>query len=225
MPGRRKKLYTKGVYHVFNKTIDSSHIFKSDFNCNLFLEIVRYYRSSKSRVSFSHLKNLSSDLRRQIFLQTAIEKYFRIKLLAFCLMPTHYHMLIHQIEDFGISKFISNVTNSFTRHLNLKNDRLGPIFLTKFRAVPIMNDQQLIHVSRYIHLNPYSNGLVLDVNELPNYQWSSYPEYLALKPNLCDIKPVISLFGENNDRYQQFVTNNADYQRSLEYIKHVEKWI
>ncbi len=225
MPGRKKKIFTDGVYHVFNKSINSTAIFDSDYNCSLFLNIIRYYRSGKARVSFSHLKYISSELRQHILLQTQIEEHFRVKLLAYCLMPTHYHLLLAQLEDNGVSKFISNVTNSFTRHLNVKNERLGPLFLTKFKAVPILTDEQLIHISRYIHLNPYSSNIVRDIEELEIYPWSSYRQYISGIQGLCVTKPVMKLFNHKLQRYKNFITQRADYQKTLEFAKHAEKWI
>ncbi|MBI4004801.1 transposase [Candidatus Roizmanbacteria bacterium] len=179
MPLRPEPFINGGIYHVFNKTIDKRQTFTIDCYSVFFLEILEYYRSIKSVVSHSRLKLLSPEENLKIFREIAYKKYFRIEILAYCLMPNHFHLLIKQFVTDGIPRFVSNVVNSFTRYYNLQHERKGPVFLPNFKSVKIESDEQLMHVSRYIHLNPYSSGLVRDRDKLPNYQWSSFPEYLS----------------------------------------------
>ena len=111
-------------------------------------------------------------------------------------------------------------SNSLTRHLNIKYERKGPIFLPRFHFTHVASTNQLYHTSRYIHLNPYSAGLVKAVDELDHYRWSSFPAYINNKNDLiCAVKFILSAFTDNKDSYKQFVLDRADYQKEIEEIK------
>jgi len=94
------------------------------------------------------------------------------------------------------------------------------LFQGLFKAVRVESDEQLMHVSRYIHLNPVSSFLIRP-DQLENYQWSSYPEYLDISPErIADKEIVLDLF-PSKKRYKQFVLDHVDYARKLENIKHL----
>ncbi len=116
---------------------------------------------------------------------------------------------------------MSDFQNSFVRYYNTKNEKKGPLFESQFKAVRILSEGQLLHVSRYIHLNPYSGYLVKNINDLESYQWSSFREYLGLaSKNICYKDLILSAFSCPDD-YKKFVFDRADYQRELEQIKHL----
>lgn len=224
MPGRLHPLITGNIYHVYNKSIEKRIIFNEEY-CNLFIKTARYYRSSQSILRFSNFQKLSPNLLEPYEKRVLDKRSFRVTILAYCLMPTHYHFLIKQNQDRGISIFTSQLQNSFTRFYNIKSLRTGPIFLEKFKSKPITSEEQLKHVSRYIHLNPYSGGLIEKVGEIGKYSYSSFSKYLGLTDKtFCDPNIVLSLFNENREKYKDFVLNNAEYQRTLEYCKYSNKW-
>ena len=84
-------------------------------------------------------------------------------------MPNHFHLLLKQTIDNGISHFLSKFTNSYTKYFNTKYNRVGPVFQGVFKSVHIESDEQLMHLSRYIHLNPVVSAVVEKQNLL------SYP--------------------------------------------------
>lgn len=87
-----------------------------------------------------------------------------------------------------------------------------------FKAVMVENEEQFLHSLRYIHLNPFVSGLV---NNLNNYEWSSYSEYLGKSAtNYCEKGLILDNFKSSKD-YEKFVLNHAEYARSLEKIKHL----
>lgn len=226
MPRRNLSFITDETYHVFNKTIEGKKIFALDHDCNQFNQIVQYYRSSKASIRFSMLRKLEAKVQKKIMNEVSLRKYLLVDILAYCLMPTHFHFLLKQLVNNGLVKFISNTLNSFTRYHNLKNNRTGPLFLPRFKAVRIMSEEQLIHTSRYIHLNPYSNGIVDKTANLISYSWSSFKEYLSLNPNnFSNPDYILNVFGNKRNNYKEFVLSNAEHQKTLEQVKHVEKWI
>ena len=111
--------------------------------------------------------------------------------------------------------------NSYTKYFNLKRKQTGSIFQGHFKAVRVETDEQLVHLSRYIHLNPYSSFVVKSIEKLETYPWSSLPDYLGeTKYSFLNKKPVLDFF-KNNKAYQKFVFDQADYQKNLEKIKHL----
>lgn len=225
MPIRTEALVRGGIYHVFNKTLDKLNVFENNNNAYSFTQRLKYYRSVKAKVSFSKLKNSNQDFQRKMWNDVFFKKYFKVEILVYCLMPNHFHFLLKQITGNGVTKFMSDILNSFTRYFNLKYERKGPAFLTQFKARAIKNEQVLIHVSRYIHLNPYLSGLVREPPDLKYYQFSSFKEYVyKTRSSLSETNLILSLFHYNRKRYKDFVLNQAEHQKTLEYAKHAEKW-
>lgn len=130
-------------------------------------------------------------------------------------MTNHFHFLVSQVKVGGISKFMAKFTNSYTKYFNTKHQRVGPLFQGIFKAVHVESDEQLIHLSRYIHLNPVT-GFIVKPDELENYQWSSYPNYL--KNLKSEEEKVVMDFFKSTQDYKKFVLDHADYQKKLKEI-------
>lgn len=225
MPQRRIRFLNKGVYHIFNQTIEKKRIFENTDLCNIFLETLRFYQSSKPIISFSKYRNLDPKDKKKIDNQILMKKFFNFKILAFCLMPTHFHLILQQITENTIIKPVGDIMNSFTRYFNVKVERRGPIFLPRVHAQNITSDEQLTHSSRYLHLNPYSSGLIKDKNDLESYPFSSFGEYLNKTKNpLSDTEEVLYHFNYEPKEYKDFVLNHADWQKTLELVKYTKRW-
>ena len=221
MPGRKIPLIRGQIYHLLNKGVLLQPIFRGTRDFKRAIELIRYYQNKKPPLRYSQFLLLSKERRNQILENLVNKKEFLVEIICFCLMPNHFHFLLKQLEEGGISKFIGNFTNSYTRYFNVKYKRTGHLFQGKFKAVRIETDEQLLHLSRYIHLNPYSSYLVKTLRELENYPWSSLPEYLGkTQTSLCSKEIVLGQF-RYPKLYQKFVFDQADYQRKLERIKHL----
>jgi len=224
MPGRPHLLITGEIYHIYNKTINKNKLFSVDFNCEKFMEDIWYYRSFASLIKLSNLNKLNVEFRKSYLDKIVCKDSFRVSILTYTLMPTHYHFILKQNQDNGISNFISLIQNSFTRFYNIKNNSNGPVFLHRFKSKPITTEEQLKHTSRYIHLNPYSSGLIKDISDLGEYPWSSYKDFIyPSKENICETNQILALFNNDYFRYKKFVVGNADYQKTLEMCKYAEK--
>lgn len=225
MPGRDIKLVNEEIYHIFNKTTDKKKIFNDESLMFFFLDLLKYYRSSKSILRYSTYKKLPVEFRAYYDKQISVKKYFLVDIYCFSIMPNHFHLLIRQKKDRGISNFMSNIINSFTRYYNIKFDHGGSLFYKPFRAVHVSTEEQFIHVSRYIHLNRYSSGLVNDINDIFALPSSSLPRYNNNEEDKFIEKVfMMKLFGNNPLRYKKFILAHADFQRSLERLKYIEKW-
>ncbi len=129
-------------------------------------------------------------------------------------MPDHYHILVKINESGNFSHYISIVENSFSRYFNLKNKRKGPLWQSRFRSAHITSNEQLLHVSRYIHLNPTTSQLIKKPEE---WLFSSYREIITEPHLLQNILTEISIL--NRGEYKKFVENQRDYQIGLKIIK------
>lgn len=184
-------------------------------------ETMVYYKHQSPPLKYSKFLQLSNFDRQQILEDLKKQKQFLVEILAYCFMPNHLHLILKQVAEGGISKFMGNLTNSYTRYFNTKNKRRGPLFQGKFKAIRVETEEQLSHLSRYVHLNPYSSYVVKNIKALGEYPFSSLPEFLGkTQADLCQKSLILANF-KNKTAYQDFVFNQADYQKKLEEIKHL----
>jgi putative transposase len=218
MPVRRVNLITDEIYHIINRSIDSIQIFKQSPEYQVFLEAAFYYQNVNFPCKYSEFRRREIKKRNEILDNLKKENNLRVEIICYCLMPNHYHFLLKQRQDGGISNFIMSLCGSYSHYFNIKYKRKGPLFEDRFRAVEIETDEQLLHVNRYIHLNPYSADLVKNKNELINYPFSSFPEYLNESDSFCQ-KEIITENFKDVHSYKEFVLNQRDYQKTLQRIR------
>lgn len=199
-------------YHVFNKSIQNLQIFESNHLKRRFYRTLVYYNNSELTKSFSdYLKNPENPPLPNLL---TYEPYYILKILAYCIMPDHYHLLVKCAEPPELSHFIQNIENSFTRFLNLTLKRKGTLWQSRFKHVRIVTNAQLSHVSRYIHLNPTSSSLVENPE---NWEYSSYREYVKENSVLRESWNDISF--RSPHKYRKYVEDRKDYQRKLKRIR------
>jgi putative transposase len=207
----RQKYKQNNIIHICNKSIANYNIFKDSKNCDRFIKSLIYYNNLDRKHPLSlYLRNKNKFKTLNLL---KLNKNSSLKFLAYCIMPDHYHILIKLLKDNILSKYISDVENSFSRYFNSKFYRKGPIWQSRFKSVLIKNDNQLLHLTRYIHLNPTTSNLVKKPEEWP---FSSYKYYLKrnyLKDSLKEIS-IISPY-----KYKEFCENHIDYQKKLKIIK------
>jgi putative transposase len=212
---RKQPLVTGKHYHIYTKTIAGFKIFNQRDDFLRLRNILRFAQSVDALTPLSQLLSLKTkeaDRRREGILSS--EK--QVEIIAYCIMPTHVHFFLKQLREEGISRFMNRTLLSYTRFFNLKHKRKGPLWESRFQSVPIENDTQAIHLTRYIHLNPATAGLVKSPDE---WEFSSYHEYICEdepEEGICKYKDLFDLkVGE----YKKFVSDRAGYQRELARIK------
>lgn len=207
-----KRIFTsEGVYHIYNKSIAGFRIFSDEAEFERFKKALQHYNSLARQAS------LFVSLRRGIGYFPGLfsfDKHAVVKMISYIIMPTHYHLLLKVQKGQKLSKYIGDVENSFSRYFNLKHKRKGPLWQSRFRSVQVTTDEQLLYLTRYIHLNATTAYLVENPEDWPH---SSYREYLEnpelLRSQLTEV--TIS----TPDRYKRFVDKQKDYQRTLAKIK------
>lgn len=209
MPYRITPFVNDQFYHLYNRGVNKQQVFSDSRNYNRFIKTLFYYQIANPKPRFS----LYSP--NGIYTLDPSKKI--VDIVAYCLMPNHFHILVKQLKDGGISEFMRRFIHSYTKYRNSRYKLQGPIFQALFKAVLIETDEQLLHVSRYIHLNPLVSHLVID---LDLYPWSSYPTYIGLNSDERIAKEEIINFFKSSKDYQKFVMDQADYGETLELIKH-----
>lgn len=211
MPIRKTILATGEIYHIFNRSVQGIPIFKGQRECRLFLETIKYYLQPNPPTRFSIYRTSKEKL--PITLDQKL-----VTIVNLCLMPNHFHFTLLQEKENGIRSFIQKISNSFAHYFNLKYQNRGPVFEGKFKAIRIEDNNQLLHLSRYIHLNPVTAFLTENPEDYP---FSSYLTYLG-KEKLEFVDPTLILDQFSSpSQYEKFVLDQKDYQRSLDKIKHL----
>lgn len=212
MPYRTVPLVTGEFYHIYNRGLEKQTVFSNKRDHAFFMQALSYYQIENPKPKFSLYKV------SKVFPVDQTKKM--VDVICYCLMPNHFHLLLRQVRDNGISELLRKFIHSYTNYRNLKYNRQGPVFQGMFKAVRVESDEQLTHVSRYIHLNPLVANLVSKQN-FSFYPWSSYPVYLDLVKNENIAKDEILYFFKNPKDYEKFVLDQADYGMQLEQIKHL----
>lgn len=209
MPYRVTPLVNGEFYHLYNRGLEKQNIFNNKRDYSLFLQTLFYYQLENPKPKFSTYR------RSKVFMPNPNKKI--VDIICYCLMPNHFHLLVKQLKEHGVSEFMRKSINSYTKYRNLKYNRQGPLFQGVFKTVRVESDEQLIHLSRYIHLNPLVSLLV---NDLKVYEWSSYHNYIGSSNNPALAKHEIINFFKSPEAYKQFVLDQVDYGKSLEILKH-----
>src|SRR3989338_8238704 len=185
MPGRLIPFATNEMYHVFNRGIDHRPTFTDRNELRRSLEAISYYRFTSPPIRLSKFLIQSTEIREKLFEELQLKNETLIDILSFCLMPNHYHLLLRQKVDNGITKFMRKINTGYTMYFNLKNERTGRLFESRFKSVHVDSDRYLKHLWNYIHLNPLDlinkdwrsgefEDTELTLRFIKDYPWSSY---------------------------------------------------
>jgi putative transposase len=163
-------------YHVYNRGVNRQAIFFSARNYRFFIERLRHYFQP----------NL-------------------VNIVAYCLMPTHFHLLIQShIDDFGMEVMQPFVT-SYTKAINREQGRVGSLFQGKYKADLVSTDAHIRNATLYIHRNPIEAGYVERLTEWP---YSSYPDYIGLRDGTLPSSHLILRSYESQAAYRESVESS-----------------
>jgi putative transposase len=215
MPAKnRLKTYVEnGYYHIYNRGVEKRTIFQDEQDYGVFLSYLKEYLLPKDQEALSqklqspHISGLEKDK----ILKSLGRNNFNeeIMLLAYCLMPNHFHFFIKQRSAGSVDKFMQSLGTRYSVYFNRKNKRVGPLFQGVYRAVLITHESQFLHLSRYIHKQALAfQGLTLEEK-----QPSSYLEYIGER-NTAWTHPeeVLAFFSSTipSLTYASFVKDYAD---------------
>lgn len=190
---RRLAFANNGYYHVYNRGTEQRNIFIDDADRLYFLECL--------------LRNQEGKNGEQ-----------RVHIMSYVLMTNHFHLLFEQQTDRGISNFMHDVSLGYAMYFNTKYERTGRLYSGTYKAKVINSDAYLLHISRYIHLNPLDifqpgwkkNGVTNKASAdlfLKNYRWSSYRHFLGLIHDPIVEPGILADMFDDSIDYQQFLND------------------
>ena len=206
MPAKNssKQYLENGYYHIYNRGVEKRIIFPDEQDYGVFLSYLKEYLLPKNELELQK-KLANPDV--SYFEKDKIAKLLRmnnfsgeISLLAYCLMPNHFHFLIKQQGANSIDNFMNSLATRYVVYFNRKNKRVGPLFQGVYKAVLISTNEQFLYLSRYIHQQA--------INTQNRAQPSSYLDYLGKrKTTWLNTEEILSFFSRNHlpSSYESFV--------------------
>lgn len=232
MPRRKEQLITGDIHHIVMRALDDNLIFKdtNDYFRGIFS--IYEFNNSKPVTIFIRRRDRKVEKKKEKLSDfgspTVLDERDKfVEVFAFCFMPNHIHLLVKQIKDGGVSKFMQKVGIGLSKYFNKKYQRKGHVFQDAFKSVRVENDRQLMTVFNYIHVNPISlcepgwkEKGIGDINKsiefLENYKWSSYQDYIG-KKNFPSVTERDFLFESMKDAggCKEAVKNWLEYKNNI----------
>lgn len=197
MPGRNivKDYVPESYYHIYNRGTNKHNIFLDRQDRLVFLGLLKRY--------------LGDETEKKPNREPYANYAGQIELLAYCLMNNHFHFFVYQKSPTAITDLMKSMSVAYGMYFNRRYKRVGAVFQQRYKAVRIINDGQLLHISRYIHMNPQN---------YKTYEWSSLPYYVKNK-SASWVKPqrVLELF--ETDSYLEFLQEYDSRREELNQLK------
>ena len=153
------------------------------------------------------VKHSVFDIDEEVVLAIVREKY--VGLIGFCLMPNHFHMLVVEKNEGGIARYMQRVLNGYTKYYNAKYGKSGHLFQGPYKTVHVGTNEQLLHLSSYIHRNP--RELAEWRGKEHKYPWSSYGDYVGNNRwgDLLEQDILLEQFKNEKEGYEAFLTSST----------------
>lgn len=221
MPAKNsiKEFVENSYYHIYNRGVEKRQIFMDEKDYVVFLSYLKDYLLPKNDLNLrEELINTNSSPEQKAYAMKMLKMNNfsdTIELLAYCLMPNHFHLLIKQSLPTSIDSLMNSLCTRYSMYFNRRHKRVGHLFQGTYKAVLVRSEAQLLHLSRYIHKNPFLKGVPLQ-----SYAYSSYGDYLGKKDTQW-IKPldIMNYFANSeHNSYENFVEDNND-SNSMDFVK------
>lgn len=219
----RKEKFSPGeYYHIYNRTILKVPEFKNIRNAKKLAQTFLLGNSTTSGQAFEYLRNTqNSNIEKALEIAKSGEKL--VDILCYSIMPNHYHILLKERRENGVTSFIRRCNTSIAKYINIKNDRLGSLFESNFKSKHINSNEYLLHLSVYIHLNPldFLSSKEWRFNRLKNwkqekekllkYSWSSLKYFLDknFQDDIISGTEIILGQFKNRSEYEEFLRDWA----------------
>ena len=200
----RKQSFAPGeFYHLYNRGTDKRIIFANKKDYEHFLFLMYVCNTTKS----IELRNVKEDFDREEII---------VDIGSYCLMPNHFHILIHEKIEGGISKYMLKLMTSYSMYFNKKYRHTGKLYEGAFLAARIDNDAYLWQVSRYIHLNPIDAGY-----DFQHYKYSSIEYFTGNKRASWMHSERLVETEHDRQEYLEFVSDYETMHKDMKYLKNI----
>jgi len=194
------------IYHIYNRGVEKRQLFMSDNDHYRFIHDLFEFNDTAPAGKYSEVRPPTVNI---------VKRDLLVEILCFCLMPNHFHLILRQLQDGGITQFMKKLGTGYSMYFNEKHERVGSLFQNRFKAILVEDDKYFLQLARYIHLNPlemfqsdWEVDGIRDWNKankfLESYRWSSYPDYIG-KKNFPSIT--------SRNLLQQFFKSRIDHKK------------
>ncbi|MBI4825571.1 MAG: transposase [Nitrospirae bacterium] len=188
------------LYHIYNRGVEKRDIFMDERDYYRFVHNLYEFNDQNPAVNISYYFDKGSGTVRSTPLKVRKEpRKNLVDILVFTLMPNHFHLLLRQKKENGISRFMQKLGTGYTNYFNVKHKRVGGLFQGKFKAVHVNEEAHFIHLPHYIHTNPLElkYGSRTSIDLILNYRWSSFQDYIGRKnfPSVTSRGFLLNIFG------------------------------
>ena len=218
------RLHAPGEYqHIFNRGMQKQPIFETDRDRLRFLFLILTFQGE------AVIKNVSREVEQSVQsstlhigdkLREEILKDRMVELVLFCLAPNHFHIVVRELVDDGISKYMQRILTAYTKYFNTRHEKSGHLFQGSYKSVHIEDDRQLMHTSAYIHKHPSEMSGWLGRED--KYPWSSYQD--CIEENrfgellLTDVITERYIKDKGISSYRKFVASSPAKERTKELL-------
>ncbi len=221
MTSRSKPLINE-IYHAYNRGVEKRNIFMDDKDRLRFMHDLFEFNDIAPALNLAyHLSPNKNHKSKEVGLPNILKRETRkrlVDLLCFCLMPNHFHLMLKQKTENGISEFMRKLGTGYTNYFNQKYKRSGVLFQGKYKVVHLDKNNHFVYLPHYIHLNPLdliTPGQKFGIkdskeiiNFLQNYRWSSFPDYIGEKnfPSVTQ-REFLRQFFNGPEQYKKDILN------------------
>ncbi len=220
------------IYNIYNRGVEKRKIFLDDKDCLRFIhDLFEFNDEVPAENIYYKLSRIESYEVEPSKIREP--RKLLLDILVFCLMPNHFHLIVRQLKDNGIVRFMQKLGTGYTMSFNKKHERVGHLFQGAFRAIKVSKEPHFYHLPYYIHLNPldiefsgWRDGKLKNYKQaikfLNNYRWSSYLDYIGTKnfPSVSHRRFLLEVFG-GTEKYKQSIKQwlkNLELERINELV-------
>lgn len=232
----RPPFVNEQIYHVFNRGVDKRDIFLDDEDYFRFINGLFEFNDETPVLNVKYyfdMKTMSVASRRINKEMVNEPRDLLVDVMLFTLMPNHFHLILRQKADQGITKFMRKLGTGYAMFFNKKYERSGVLFQGRFKAVMLEKQEHFQYLPYYIHSNPlslkYGGRTSINwrskVKFLEEYKWSSYPDYIGIKnfPSITEKDFILDVFGgekEYKKHTREYLRESAKFA-DIEELKEV----
>ncbi len=212
---RNIRFVNEGIYHVYNRSVEKREIFVDDQDRFRFIHDLFEFNDEAPAVNFYYKRPLIQSYEAKPRKIEQQKRKLLVEILAFVVMPNHFHLLLRQIKENGISNFMHKLGTGYTMYFNQKYERAGSLFQGTYKAVLVNQEAHFIHLPYYIHFNPLDlkfpewrdreiKNYKQAMKFLENYRWSSFLDYIGKKnfPSVTQ-REFLNEFFEGPENYKK----------------------
>jgi len=198
-----RSLQPDKYYHIYNRGANKQEVYFGSADYLRFLETLHRFNTLEVVGSLYRLRKSRQGETSKVSPNPAV------RILAFCLLPNHFHLLLENLGEVNISKYIQKITDGHTKYINYRSNRTGSLFQGRYQFKEVKSEQQLWYLSAYIN----GNAEIHDIARVEDWPWSSLNYYLNWAGETLEVSPEAVMEGFRDvgeyRKYLRLVINNA----------------